>query len=431
MIYWAQLLHFYQPPIQMPVVLRKICEESYRPLIKVFQEHPYAKATVNINGVLTEMLSDQGHGDIIEGLKELAARGQIEFTGTAKYHAILPLIPEAEVYRQITQNRRTNSYFLGKWYRPKGFFPPEMCYSAEIIPSVVKTEHQWLILSGIACPVEWPLDVIHKVVWNGSALRVLFRDDILSNKISFQNLSPQDFIASLEQLQENRENIYVVTAMDAETYGHHIQNWEKLFLAAVYDELEPRKETYNGIKQAKALSVQQAALAESVEAVTQVRTATLSELIDIFSEGEIIEPKPSSWSTTAEDMAAGNPYPLWLDKGNEIHRLQWEHLYLCMEMVNQAFKCADNDESKFFAGISRGLLDSAEHSCQFWWASRRPMWDINLVHLGLINQWRVVVNAYRAINTSGSPGEVKREYYHKVVAARDLRDKIVDRLFIL
>jgi len=29
-----------------------------------------------------------------------------------------------------------------------------------------------------------------------------------------------------------------------------------------------------------------------------------------------------------------------------------------------------------------------------WWASNRPMWDINLIHMGLLDQLRTVVNAY-------------------------------------
>jgi len=59
------------------------------------------------------------------------------------------------------------------------------------------------------------------------------------------------------------------------------------------------------------------------------------------------------------------------------------------------------------------------------------MWDINLIHLGLISQWRALVNAYRAINMSGMDAQIKTQYYHKLVAARDIRNKIVDRLFIL
>jgi len=75
-------------------------------------------------------------------------------------------------------------------------------------------------------------------------------------------------------------------------------------------------------------------------------------------------------------------------------------------------------------------LDRSFQSDQFWWASRRPMWDINLIHMGLDDQHRAIVNAYRAISASRADGKAKSEFYNKLVAARNLRNKIVDHLFI-
>jgi alpha-amylase/alpha-mannosidase (GH57 family) len=430
MIYWAQLLHFYQPPTQVPSMLKRICDESYRPLIEVFEEYPNAKVTVNFNGVLTDMLIDCGHQDVVQGLKGLAEKGQIEFTGTGKYHPILPLIPKEEVKRQIGLNAQTNRRSFGKAYAPQGFFPPEMCYSQDILQPIIKSGYRWIILSGIACPVEWPMDVIYQVEHEGRSLAVFFRDDVLSNRISFQELESKEFIAHLEEWQGERESIYVVTAMDAETFGHHIQGWERAFLAKVYEELEPTPEAIEEVKQAKVLAGHHASFLTNGEATTKIHMVTISELLDLFPQGQTIEPRPSSWSTTAEDMAAGNYYPLWQDKNNELHRLQWEHLSICIELVNKALECADNEESRHSAAIARGLLDRAEHSCQMWWASNRPMWDINLIHMGLLAQLRTVVNAYRAINKSGADEETKREYYYRTVAARDIRHKLEDRLFV-
>jgi alpha-amylase/alpha-mannosidase (GH57 family) len=430
-IYWAQLFHFYQPPTQIPVVLEKICNESYKPLLKVLLENPHARATLNINGVLLEMLHDCGHRDVIKSLHALEEKGEVEFTGSGKYHPILPLLPQGERKRQIELNIATSIHFLGEAFQPKGFFPPEMCYSDDILTEVIATDHQWVIVGGIACPAQWPMDKIYQVEHNGKRLAVFFRDDILSNKISFKQIGANDFLEHLKQVRGDKENVYVVTAMDAETYGHHIQNWEKLFLASVYAKLSPTRKTYAGIKQTTALGAQQRTLFADAQFAQQVKMVTVSELLQIFPAGEVICPKPSSWSTSAEDIAACNPYPLWLDKNNEIHRLQWEHLRLCIEMVNKAQECNDDDECSYFGRIARGLLDMAEHSCQFWWASRRPMWDINLIHLGLMDQWRVIVNAYRAINKSGADSETKTDYYHKLVAARDVRNKIADRLFVL
>jgi alpha-amylase/alpha-mannosidase (GH57 family) len=418
------------------VILEKICNESYKPLLEVFRQHPHAKATINISGVLFEMLQDYGHREIIASIRELGQKGQVEFTGSGKYHPILPLLPQSERRRQIELNAMTLRYFLGKDYAPKGFFPPEMCFNGEIVPDVIATGHKWIILSGIACPVAWPVDKVYEIEHEGRKVPVFFRDDILSNKISFKKIGSGDFLEHLKQSKGDKENVYVITAMDAETYGHHIQNWEKLFLAAVYEQLRPSQQTYAAIKQATVLAALQSALLGSPEFAQEVKTVTISELLEIFPRGEVVSPKSSSWSTSAEDTANGNPFPLWQDKDNEIHRLQWEHLRLCIEMVTIAewvneVEDAGNEQSKIFAGIARGLLDVAEHSCQFWWASHRPMWDVNLIHLGLISQWRALVNAYRAINMSGADAQIKTQYYHKLVAARDIRNKIVDRLFIL
>jgi alpha-amylase/alpha-mannosidase (GH57 family) len=429
MIYWAQLLHFYQPPTQVPSVLKKICNESYHPLLHVFEEYPNARLTINFNGVLTDMLMDCGHKDIIEGFRNLAEMGQIEFTGTGKYHPILPLIPKEEVKRQIALNEQTNRHFFGRSYAPQGFFPPEMCYSQDILKPVVQSGYRWIILSGIACSAEWPMDIIYRAECDGQEMAVFFRDDVLSNRISFRNMEAKEFIAHLEQWQGERENIYVVTAMDAETYGHHIQGWERTFLARVYEELEPSAEPLEEIKQTTVLAGQHVSLLTNGEAATKIQMVTISQLLDLFPQGQTIEPKPSSWSTTADDMKDGNYYPLWQDKKNEVHRLQWEHLSICIDLVNKALEFADNEESRRSATIARGLLDRAEHSCQMWWASNRPMWDINLIHMGLLDQWRTVVNAYRAINKSGASEETKREYYRRAVSARGIRSKLEDRLF--
>jgi len=58
------------------------------------------------------------------------------------------------------------------------------------------------------------------------------------------------------------------------------------------------------------------------------------------------------------------------------------------------------------------------------------MWDINMIHRGLLEQSAVLVNAYKAINVSSASQDEKRELYYRVVVGRDLREKIVDKLFL-
>ncbi|HEY8172642.1 MAG TPA: hypothetical protein VIH21_06115 [Dehalococcoidia bacterium] len=429
-IRWGSLLHFYQPPIQLPEVLRKVVDESYRPLIEVFNSQPHAKVSVNINGVLTEMLYESGYQDVIDGLRELAERGQLEFVGSAKYHAILPLIDQNEMRRQIRRNHLTNRHFFGDAYQPRGFFPPEMCYSREVLDPILDFGHEWVIMSGVACPAPWPTRSVYRAKSEeGNEISVIFRDDVLSNKISFQEIDGKAFVQHLRDAHPGEQDMYIITAMDAETFGHHIENWDQLFLADAYEQVKP----YQAVVQARPLAQSTRALltmtAEDRGQPDNVVSCTISEIIDETQRGDVIEPTAASWSTTHEDIENGVPYPLWQAPGNYIHKLQWEHIGIALELVGTAQEIADTAVSQRHAEIARGLMDPALHSCQFWWASRRPHWDVNMIARGLDQQSDVVLNAFRAINLSGAPEDVKRESYYKVVAARDVQNKIHDQLF--
>ncbi len=432
MIYWAPLLHFYQPPTQLHWVLRKVCDESYRPLVELFRNLPYAKVTVNINAVLAELLGEHGMSDVIDGLRELAEQGVVEFTGSAKYHPILPLIPREEMLNQIALNHQANERFFGKSYLPRGFFSPEMCYSHEIVKPILDTGHKWLILSGIACTAPWPNNVIYDIPSDGQRLAVFFRDDILSNEISFRQLDANGFLDHLRQLRGSRKDIYVVTAMDAETFGHHIKNWEHLFLEEVYEALEPSEPITQGVKQLQRMVDTQREIFRSREIMKEpeIEVVTISRLVELFPTGDPVEPRLSSWSTSMDDIRAGNPYPLWKSKDNLIHQLQWQHLKIAIELTRKAVEVATAEPARQYADIARGLLDRALHSDQFWWANPQPRWDVNLVNRGLMQQREVVFNAYKAIKMSDLSEDDKTEGYYRVIVSRDLRTKTMDQLFM-
>jgi len=58
------------------------------------------------------------------------------------------------------------------------------------------------------------------------------------------------------------------------------------------------------------------------------------------------------------------------------------------------------------------------------------MWGINLVHMGLIDQSRAIINAYRAISIGGADDKIKSDCYGRLSSARDLQSKIVALLFM-
>jgi hypothetical protein len=164
------------------------------------------------------------------------------------------------------------------------------------------------------------------------------------------------------------------------------------------------------------------------EEASLIRLATVSEIVDGFPHLEGCWPLASSWSTTADDLARGVPYPLWNDPGNHLHGLLWEHLTLCIELQQQAEQCADNPPSQWHTGIARNILDTALHSCQFWWASRRPHWDVNMVFRGLVEQGQAALNSSRAVELSGAAREHKRLAWRRRLATLELYRQIMDDL---
>src|SRR3972149_1251170 len=93
---WANFLHFYQPPTQKRVWVDRITTEAYRPVLKGLLDHPSARITFNINGVLLDLWEEFGHKDVIEMVGQLLDKKQIELTGSAKYHPLLPKIREGD-----------------------------------------------------------------------------------------------------------------------------------------------------------------------------------------------------------------------------------------------------------------------------------------------------------------------------------------------
>lgn len=407
---WAQLLHFYQPPTQTHDILRQVTEESYRPLLSVLKEHPIAKVAVNINAVLSELLLEHGVGDVVTGLRELAERGQVEFVGSGKFHPILPLIPPAHRKRSIAENAASNLAAFGNAWKPRGFFPPELCFSAAVLEPVAAAGHEWLLLSGVGCPSPWPIDRVYRVAANGGTLAALFRDDARSNRISFRETDPAGFVDDLARVGEGAP-AYVLTAMDAETYGHHIRGWERQFLAATYQQIEAQPHAFREPDRSR------------------VEVVLPSDLLELFPAGPVVEPLPSSWSTSHEDIGAHNPYPLWSSPGHKVHELQWEYVDHALRLLDVAQRGATNAPARKFAEIADQKLQPALHSCQFWWASRRPMWDVPMIHRGFLLLNEVVLFASKSIQAGTGSVRVKQEARWRIAAANETRALIEQELF--
>lgn len=335
MIYLGFLLHIYQPPNQLKRVLDRIVLECYDPLLDLISSRDNAKFTLNLNWSLTELLVKQGYNHLIQKIKRELKNKKIEITGTAAYHAILPLIPKDKQLRQIAINYEKNREVLGKYYKPKGFFPPEMAFGHEIIESIKESGYKWAITD------DQPYNCIHnEVPWNYipemESLPIFLRSNLWSNKISmekhadgrkFSGWEIIDWLISDMNKWWGGRDGYIIIAMDGETFGHHVPGYIELFLEQMLDALQERKD--------------------------QIKMVHITELLKLFPCVKKEVP-PGSWSTNADDFWSGNFFPLWKNKYNASHQLLWELVELAMSSVKHL-------EEK---------LDKSLNSCTFWWAGK-------------------------------------------------------------
>jgi hypothetical protein len=318
-------------------------------------------------------LEEMGYQNIFKWLKELIARGQVEITGSAAYHPILPLIPEAETVRQIRENEDWLARILEKGQRPRGFFLPELAYTPKVAELIKEAGYEWLILDEIAYNGHLgQADTGRAYLDENSGLKVVLRSRRLS-----RSYVPETITAILDKnaaSPDNKRVAFALTAADGELVGLRHED-----PTAVYERLLKRKD---------------------------LETSTVSEWLDKQKDILPIKPEAHSWETTEAEMEKSEPFALWQDKTNTIQKKLWELADLAYKSVEGCY--ADHNYNWARWHLVRGLA-----SCTFWWASARDFrlfsslsWSPDLIERG-VNE---LVRAIRALeNEDSRDSKIKAE----------------------
>jgi alpha-amylase/alpha-mannosidase (GH57 family) len=357
----------------------------------MLQEHENSVISLNLNANLIDMFHEFKIADSLEIIKDLRTDKKLEILSTAKYHPILPLILNNEAERQILLNENIHKSTFENWKRG-GFFPPELSINSDVLKLIHDLGYKWIIMSGLACPVDWPYDQIYT---SPEGLRLFFRDDILSNMISFNSTSAKKFVSHLKTMfnnetQNDNNDKYVIIAMDSETFGHHHKNYEKLFLSKALDLINDEDE---------------------------IQTILVSDLEKYFpTNKDKIVPRESSWSTTDEDLQQKIPFPLWKNPNNNIHRFFWK----MVENLNKMISHISNIENKSapncqnYAITARWYYDRAICSDTTWWANPdRGIWSPNLTYEGIELLMKSAINSQLALTDAGE-ADLGESYYNTI-----------------
>lgn len=330
MKYLSLLLHCYQPPWQDKDVLEKVIDQCYRPLFDLILRRPDISLNINVNYSLFELFQKNGHQELIRSIGRSVSLGRVELTGSGAYHPILPLLSESECQRQILLNEAGIAKTLGK-YLKNGFFPPEMAFHPNLAKTVKEAGYRWLIADDLPFINQYgfaPFDFVPLT----KGLPILMRSRLWSNRLAFREFtSGQQFINCLSPDLDHwfkKKDGYLIIALDAETFGHHHQNYLQFF-EEIYEELHYQ---------------------------VNFRNIFISEILTHFPT-QAIEVPFGSWSTSTDDLKRGIAFPLWWHPDNRSHQLLWELIDTLLMNLDK------NDFS------TRELMDRALNSCQFWWLS--------------------------------------------------------------
>jgi predicted glycosyl hydrolase (DUF1957 family) len=360
-ITWVNFLHIYQPPWQQRGIIEQVASESYEYLLTLWEKYPNFKTTLNITGNLIEQWQEV-RPDLLKRLQRLVKKGQVELVGSAKYHAILPLLSIKEARRQIKLNQQTLSQYFDS-QKITGFYLPEMAYSDSVAKIIKQAGFKYLILDQVHFNGEIDNNVLYKIKKIG--LQVVFR-----NRATSKHYPPEIIYKKFDSLKNDE---IIISATDGEMYGHQHEDWHGYI--------------------------------EKILTNKKLQVITINNYLKKLKTTRLINLRAASWETTPAELKKRIHYALWQDPSNKIHKLLWK-------LVDQASRLVDKYKGDPNWHWARTHLDRGVSSCTFWWASAKkpsewsPLtWNPDMIDNGS----EELIRAIRSLEKATAAEKIKAE----------------------
>ena len=129
------VFHNHQPIGNFEGVFEAAYQDSYAPFLDVLREYPEIKVVIHNSGSLLEWLVT-AHPEYIDGLRELAQRGQIEILGGPFYEPILACIPRRD---RVGQMKLYADYLETLFGQPiRGMWVPERVWEQSFASDIAE-----------------------------------------------------------------------------------------------------------------------------------------------------------------------------------------------------------------------------------------------------------------------------------------------------
>jgi len=292
--------------------------------------------------------------------QDLWNQGKLEISTTPFYHPILPLLIDTEIAREALPGvnlpprfswpedargqLKTGLDFMEQVFsrKPIGLWPSENAVSDDALKIIAETGLQWTntceqLLKKTKKGRARPDLVYHPYQFQESELKIVFRDQELSDLISFNysQLEPEvsvtDFTRRLDGIRMQVEKLgknraFVLVALDGENPWESFPQSGYRFLSLLFQELSRKPE---------------------------VHLTTVSEALKNYYPEKLEHLSPGTWIK--------GDFDIWIGAMEE--NKAWDYLGRVRKDAEQMFKTADPDAKR----IAQSELFAAEGSDWFWW----------------------------------------------------------------
>lgn len=363
LIHHALVLNLHQPHGNLEHLLTEKPWEA-REILYAYDRIPrslwayedIARVHLSLSGSLMETLSNTDFQKNVYGVLDCGAllwhlqnRNIIDIFGTAYYHPVLPLIPEADREEHL---KRWHGIARHLFWRQEfeGFWPPEMGFSMELIPLLKRLGYRYVLVDSehvqalTAMSEPERLYRPHLARHGDDEIIVIVRDRGLSNAMALG----ADYPWFAREIEERTRSCdyppLVTTACDGEN-GPWFRNagTEANFWSGFYCELL------------------RAAREEG-----PVRPTFIKDYLDEYGTHGEVTVKTGAWNTEWHD---GKDFGQWA--GTPVQKDSLQRLQVVSKAVHDAMREAGDRE---LGGQEQAVLEEAhwrllraETSCNFYW----------------------------------------------------------------
>lgn len=122
-------LHNHQPVGNFPAVFEQAYRQAYEPMITALERHPRIRLALHYSGPVLDWVRET-HPELLDRIRTLVARNQVEIMTGGYYEPILPAIPDRDKRAQIARMTAAISHLFG--YEAAGLWLAERVWEPHL-----------------------------------------------------------------------------------------------------------------------------------------------------------------------------------------------------------------------------------------------------------------------------------------------------------